>query len=73
MFAALHYFCLQESVRKKIISLAEASLFFTGIDRKELGVIDLLTEIFKIRSDICWLQEHANTIENLKLEWKMAP
>ena len=58
LFAALHYFCLQESVRKEIISLAEASLFFTGIDQKELGVVDLLTENFKIRSDIWWLQEH---------------
>ena len=43
--------CLQKKeVRKQIIRNAETDLFFNGVDRGELGVIDLLLEIFKIIS-----------------------
>ena len=44
--------------------LSETDLFFEGIDRGELGVVDLLIEVFKIRSKIWWLQKDKQTIEN---------
>ena len=45
-------FCLQEGIQKEIIRHAETDLFFKGIDRGELGSIDLLIEVFKIGSKI---------------------
>ena len=58
------HFCLQENVRKEMISHAEKDLFFMGIERKELRIVALLIEVFKIRSKIWWLQEYAHTIDN---------
>ena len=58
-------FCLQEDIRKEIIRHAEVDLFFKEIDRRELGIVDLLIEVFKIRSKIWWLQKDPKTIENL--------
>ena len=45
-------FCLQDEVQKQIIRNANEHLFFKGIDRGELGIVDLLIEVFKIRSKI---------------------
>ena len=42
-------------------------VFFKGIDRGELGVIDLLVEVLKIRSKVWWLQKDTQTIEKMKL------
>ena len=42
-------------------------LFFKGIERGELGIIDLLIELFSIRSKLWWLQKDAQTIEKIKL------
>ena len=42
-------------------------LFFKGIERGELGIIDLLIELFKIRSKLWWVQKDAQTIEKIKL------
>ena len=33
----------------------------------QLGIIDLLSELFKIRSKLWWLQKDAQTIEKIKL------
>ena len=60
-------FCLHERKHKAIIKHAEEDLFFTRIDREELGVVDLLIEVFKIKSKTWWLQMKENTIEKMKL------
>ena len=57
---------MHEDVRKEIIRNAETELFFEGIDSGELGVVDLLIEVFKIRSKIWWLQKDKQTIEKKK-------
>ena len=43
-------FFLQEEVQKEIIRHAETNLFFKGIDRGELGIVDVLIKVFKFRS-----------------------
>ena len=45
-------FCLQKEIREEIIRHAERNLFFTGIDRGELGIVILLIVVFKIRRKI---------------------
>ena len=60
-------FCQQEEIREEIIRYAEKDLFFTGIDRGELGIVDVLIEVFKIRSKIWWLQKDSQMMEKIKL------
>ena len=60
-------FCLQEDIRKQISRNAETDIFFEGIDSGEMGVVDLLIEVFKIRSKIWWLQKDKHTIERTTL------
>ena len=60
-------FCLQDKFRKQIIRNADEDLFFKGIDRGELGIVDLLIQVFKIRSKIWWLQKDPKTMEKIKL------
>ena len=55
-------FCMQEEVQKEIIRNAETELFFNGIGRGEFGIVDLLSEVFKIRSKIWWLQNGPQNI-----------
>ena len=55
-------FCLQENVRKEIIRNAETDLFFKGIDREELGVVDLPIEVATKRQTNC-----------MQYSWKMTP
>ena len=58
---------LQESTQKEIINHAEVNLCFNGIDRGELGVVNLLIEIFKIICNMYWLQENEDASKILHL------
>ena len=59
-------FCLQDDVNFFYQKCRNTSIF-KGIDRGELGVVDLVIEVFKIRSKIWWLQKDKQTIEKTKL------
>ena len=59
-------FCLHKRIQQAKIKHAKKYLFFTRLDWAELGVVDVLIEVFKIWSKIWWLQYDEKTIEKMK-------
>ena len=60
-------FCLQEEIRKESIRHAEKDPFFKGIHQGELRIVDLLIEVFNIRSKMWWLQKDPQMMDKIKL------
>ena len=58
-------FCLKKDIQKGKIRHVKKELFFWELQKNELGIIDILMEILKIRCKMWWLQADVIPMEQI--------